>query len=219
MFDPKWLRYDAHGLIPCIAQDHTTGEVLMLAYDLAEADEETPEPAAAVQLPAGPYAAGPLNPDHMPAPVKPQLRRPATIPDGQKLLCPECGRMLTPRTSRTGSDFWGCSGFKNGCRYTRPMEPVKPPPPPLDPMTPKSAGARIGAAGAERVTKAIQDYAAATTPPGDPRAVRDFLYGKFDVTKMADLTVEQEEAIYLHLRDDPNEPVGEPPGDMKLPGL
>lgn len=31
-FDPTSLRYDAHGLIPCIAQDHVTGEVLMFAW-------------------------------------------------------------------------------------------------------------------------------------------------------------------------------------------
>ena len=31
-FDPATLRYDAHGLIPAIAQDAATGEVLMLAW-------------------------------------------------------------------------------------------------------------------------------------------------------------------------------------------
>lgn len=31
-FDPASLRYDAHGLIPCIAQDHVTGAVLMFAW-------------------------------------------------------------------------------------------------------------------------------------------------------------------------------------------
>jgi phosphoribosyl-AMP cyclohydrolase len=31
-FDPGSLRYDAAGLIPAIAQDHATGEVLMLAW-------------------------------------------------------------------------------------------------------------------------------------------------------------------------------------------
>ncbi len=31
-FDPATLRYDAAGLIPCIAQDHATGEVLMFAW-------------------------------------------------------------------------------------------------------------------------------------------------------------------------------------------
>jgi len=31
-FDPASLRYDAQGLIPCVAQDHATGEVLMLAW-------------------------------------------------------------------------------------------------------------------------------------------------------------------------------------------
>lgn len=30
--DPATLRYDAQGLIPAIAQDHATGEVLMLAW-------------------------------------------------------------------------------------------------------------------------------------------------------------------------------------------
>jgi phosphoribosyl-AMP cyclohydrolase len=31
-FDPQTLTYDAAGLIPAIAQDHATGEVLMLAW-------------------------------------------------------------------------------------------------------------------------------------------------------------------------------------------
>ena len=31
-FDPASLTYDARGLIPCIAQDHGSGEVLMLAW-------------------------------------------------------------------------------------------------------------------------------------------------------------------------------------------
>ena len=31
-FDPASLTYDANGLIPAIAQDHLTGEVLMLAW-------------------------------------------------------------------------------------------------------------------------------------------------------------------------------------------
>lgn len=31
-FDPATLTYDANGLIPCIAQDEGTGEVLMLAW-------------------------------------------------------------------------------------------------------------------------------------------------------------------------------------------
>lgn len=36
-FDPASLNYDSRGLIPCIAQDHVTGEVLMLAWMNAEA--------------------------------------------------------------------------------------------------------------------------------------------------------------------------------------
>lgn len=35
--DPSSLRFDAAGLIPCIAQDHASGEVLMLAWMNAEA--------------------------------------------------------------------------------------------------------------------------------------------------------------------------------------
>jgi phosphoribosyl-AMP cyclohydrolase len=31
-FDASLLKYDANGLIPCIAQDHVTGEVLMMAW-------------------------------------------------------------------------------------------------------------------------------------------------------------------------------------------
>ena len=32
MFDPASLTYDANGLIPVVAQDHASGEVLMLAW-------------------------------------------------------------------------------------------------------------------------------------------------------------------------------------------
>lgn len=35
-FDPESLKYDANGLIPAIAQDYATGEVLMLAWMNAE---------------------------------------------------------------------------------------------------------------------------------------------------------------------------------------
>jgi phosphoribosyl-AMP cyclohydrolase len=31
-FDPTTLKFDANGLIPAIAQDHVTGEVLMMAW-------------------------------------------------------------------------------------------------------------------------------------------------------------------------------------------
>jgi phosphoribosyl-AMP cyclohydrolase len=31
-FDPASLNYDPRGLIPCVAQDHRSGEVLMLAW-------------------------------------------------------------------------------------------------------------------------------------------------------------------------------------------
>ena len=36
-FDPATLRYDAQGLIPCIAQDHLSKEVLMMAWMSPEA--------------------------------------------------------------------------------------------------------------------------------------------------------------------------------------
>lgn len=35
-FDPATLTFDANGLIPAIAQDHQTGEVLMMAWMNAE---------------------------------------------------------------------------------------------------------------------------------------------------------------------------------------
>ncbi len=35
-FDPASLRFDAYGLIPAIAQDHQTGQVLMMAWMTAE---------------------------------------------------------------------------------------------------------------------------------------------------------------------------------------
>ncbi|CTQ50600.1 phosphoribosyl-AMP cyclohydrolase [Jannaschia donghaensis] len=40
-FDPATLRYDAAGLIPCIAQDYATGEVLMMAWMNADAVART----------------------------------------------------------------------------------------------------------------------------------------------------------------------------------
>ena len=40
-FDPATLRYDAAGLVPAIAQDAGTGEVLMLAWMNAEAVART----------------------------------------------------------------------------------------------------------------------------------------------------------------------------------
>ncbi|MDE4131640.1 phosphoribosyl-AMP cyclohydrolase [Phaeobacter sp. QD34_3] len=42
-FDPQTLRYDANGLIPCIAQDHDGGEVLMMAWMNAESVARTLE--------------------------------------------------------------------------------------------------------------------------------------------------------------------------------
>ena len=40
-FDPATLTYDANGLLPVIAQDHASGEVLMLAWMNAEAVART----------------------------------------------------------------------------------------------------------------------------------------------------------------------------------
>lgn len=40
-FDPQSLRYDDKGLIPVVAQDHASGEVLMMAWMSAEAVART----------------------------------------------------------------------------------------------------------------------------------------------------------------------------------
>ncbi|TYO90801.1 phosphoribosyl-AMP cyclohydrolase [Oceanicella actignis] len=40
-FDPASLKFDSRGLIPAIAQDHETGEVLMMAWMNAEAVART----------------------------------------------------------------------------------------------------------------------------------------------------------------------------------
>jgi phosphoribosyl-AMP cyclohydrolase len=40
-FDPTSLKYDANGLIPCIAQDHVSGEILMFAFMNAESVART----------------------------------------------------------------------------------------------------------------------------------------------------------------------------------
>ena len=42
-FDPATLVYDARGLVPVIAQDHASGEVLMMAWMNAEAVARTLE--------------------------------------------------------------------------------------------------------------------------------------------------------------------------------
>ncbi|MFD1881107.1 phosphoribosyl-AMP cyclohydrolase [Paracoccus pacificus] len=42
-FDPANLRYDDRGLIPAIAQDHVTGEVLMMAWMNRESIQKTLE--------------------------------------------------------------------------------------------------------------------------------------------------------------------------------
>ncbi len=42
-FDPATLAYDARGLVPVVAQDHATGEVLMLAWMNAGAVARTLE--------------------------------------------------------------------------------------------------------------------------------------------------------------------------------
>ena len=42
-FDPATLKYDAAGLIPCVAQDHASGEVLMVAWMNRETLIETIE--------------------------------------------------------------------------------------------------------------------------------------------------------------------------------
>ena len=41
MFDPASLKYDANGLIPAIAQDHRSGEVLMMAWMNAQSLRRT----------------------------------------------------------------------------------------------------------------------------------------------------------------------------------
>ncbi len=40
-FDPATRKYDRNGLIPCIAQDHASGEVLMMAWMNAAAVAQT----------------------------------------------------------------------------------------------------------------------------------------------------------------------------------
>ncbi len=41
IFDPQTLRYDEKGLIPAIAQDHASGDVLMMAWMNAESVAKT----------------------------------------------------------------------------------------------------------------------------------------------------------------------------------
>lgn len=42
--------------------------------------------------------------------------------DGTLKICPKCERPLVIRTPRKGGEqFWGCSGFPQGCRFTMPI--------------------------------------------------------------------------------------------------
>lgn len=43
VFDPSTLKYNEAGLVPAIAQDHTSGEVLMMAWMNQQAVERTLE--------------------------------------------------------------------------------------------------------------------------------------------------------------------------------
>lgn len=43
-------------------------------------------------------------------------------PDPDAPACPKCGRPMRRRIKRdTGEPFWGCTGYAEGCRGTRPM--------------------------------------------------------------------------------------------------
>ena len=52
-FDPASLKYDANGLIPCIAQDPVSGEVLMMAWMNAEAVARTLQDAGSIHISRG----------------------------------------------------------------------------------------------------------------------------------------------------------------------
>ena len=49
-FDPTTLKYNDAGLIPAIAQDATTGEVLMMAWMNVDAVKKTLETFTAILL-------------------------------------------------------------------------------------------------------------------------------------------------------------------------
>jgi four helix bundle suffix protein len=45
-----------------------------------------------------------------------------SVPDPDTPNCPKCGRPMRKRIKRdTGEAFWGCTGYAEGCRGTRPM--------------------------------------------------------------------------------------------------
>jgi hypothetical protein len=35
--------------------------------------------------------------------------------------CPQCGKNLVERKGKNGDSFFGCSGFKDGCRFTKTL--------------------------------------------------------------------------------------------------
>ena len=53
------VRYDANGLIPAVAQDHASGEVLMVAWMNAESLRETLETGQDLRPPPDPEGAAP----------------------------------------------------------------------------------------------------------------------------------------------------------------
>jgi hypothetical protein len=36
-------------------------------------------------------------------------------------ICPNCGKALVQRKGKNGDSFFGCSGFKDGCRFTKTL--------------------------------------------------------------------------------------------------
>ncbi len=49
-------------------------------------------------------------------------RRSETEPETDVPACPKCGRPMRRRVRReTGEPFWGCTGYSEGCRGTRPI--------------------------------------------------------------------------------------------------
>jgi len=178
------------------ALKYALNEVLLLAYGVEEQDAERPE------LPAPNY-------DRRPAPPPPAAPRPAAPAapppsTGAGPRCPKCDAPMVLKQGKKG-DFWGCTRYKEGCRGTvDAQEWAARQTPGQNTQAAHSAPAAedfgntiIGDERAEALKQTL--IAAVGAVQGDPVAVRNYIYGKWNVARLAHLNAQQEEEVRKYL--------------------
>lgn len=96
------------------ALKYALNEVLMLAYDVDEGDEGSPEQPVA--QPEAPPAAAPAQapaPRPSPRPAARPAPAPRPQPPAGGVRCPKCGGEMVLRHGRKG-DFYGCKNYRSG---------------------------------------------------------------------------------------------------------